>query len=148
MALAARAVAVQDRAKWPLRDRLLCAIVWDLPADAERAAREVVARRYPFGRFSPEDVESLRLWANTEAARSALARWCEAAEGDEAITALSLTAQYLGVSDLVAETVRAAFNRGFADGGQMPLDGVDSLTGRVVPWSVGAYTLLSNRQRF
>jgi hypothetical protein len=147
MARAARAVVVQDRAKWPLRDQLLCAIAWDVPADAERVAREVIARRYPFGRYSPEDVESLRLWAKTEAARSALARWCAAAEGDEAITALALTAQHLGVSDLVAEAVRAAFNRSFTDGGQMPLDGLDSLTGRVVPWSMGAYTLLSNRQR-
>jgi hypothetical protein len=77
MALAARAVVVLDRATWPIRDRLLCAITWDLPADAERAAREVIARRYSFGRFSPEDAASLRLWAQTEAARSVLARWRE-----------------------------------------------------------------------
>jgi hypothetical protein len=50
MARAAHARVMQDRTQLPLRDRLLRAIAWDMPADEERAAREVAARRYPAGR--------------------------------------------------------------------------------------------------
>ncbi len=65
MAVRARAVAEGDQAKWSPRDRLLCAIAWSELADAEQAARELIARRYPIIHYSPEDVESLRLWAKT-----------------------------------------------------------------------------------
>jgi len=144
MALAVRAVVARDRAKWPIRDRLLCAITWNLSTEAEQAAREIVAQRYPFGRFSPEDGESLRLWAKTAAARPVLARWCESTEGDQAITGLALSTEHLGLSALDAKAIRATFNRVFADREPMLLDGINSLTGRNVPWAMGAYTLLSN----
>lgn len=142
-AVAARTIGFESRESWSHLDRLICSTAWEYWDEASIAAREIIDWRYHDGYIEHEEIQALRIWAKSVDSLDVLLKWRESSDGNEAVAALMLLENRMGMSQEGSIWLKSAFNQIMEDQTKAPTDGFDPSAGHVLPWSQKAYKLLS-----
>jgi NACHT domain len=130
------------RAKLPLRDRLLVAILFKDAQEAESAVVEMISEPLLSWQFRVEDSITLRRWAETDESFDVLKRWVVSSDPTLSLTGMSLMRSSGRSLQPYVGSLIDRLNKELCHVEVSPSDGLDAVSGLHVSWPLGVYSIL------
>jgi hypothetical protein len=131
-----------ERSQFSVRDRLLFAVLLKDAAEAEAAAIEMMSEPLESWQYRTEDINVLRIWAESDESESSLARWVALDNPSLSLTSISLIASTRRSLEPHVDQLIERFNAQLMSLADAPEDGLNAAIGRQTSWAVSVYSTL------